>query len=127
VSRGLQHSPPGAGQLQGRRVSPVRGSSRGSTSFLVQISFGGAACHRLRAAPGPARVPWAPASASWRRTAPEAPRVPAASGRRKNVGSSSSETELWVIFLAPAARRMAASGAPRVPMSPGRMKTVELM
>jgi hypothetical protein len=156
---------------------PARDNSGGSTHLPAQISFGGATCHRLRAAPGPARVPWAPAptsrrrttlgaprvTGSWqhpppgadqlrgrrvspahgssgparvswtptptsrRRTALGAPRVPAAPGRRKNVGPSSSETKLWTIFLAPAARRGAAPGASRVPAALSRMKTVEPM
>jgi hypothetical protein len=54
MSRGLQHPPPGVGQLRG------------------------------------------------------APRVPTALGRRKNVGPSSSETELLMIFLAPTAQCRAA-------------------
>jgi hypothetical protein len=54
---------------------PARGSSGGSTRLPTQISSEGAACHRLREALGPARVPWAPAPASRRRTAPGAPRV----------------------------------------------------
>jgi hypothetical protein len=127
VSRGLQHPPPGAGQLQRRRVSPTRGSSGGNTRLLAQISSGGAACHRLKAARGPARVPWTPAPASRRRTAPGVPRVPAAPSRRKNIGLSSSEIELRTTFLAPAAWRRAAPRAPRVPAALGRMKTVEPM
>jgi hypothetical protein len=98
VSRGLQHPPPGAGQLQGRHVLLARGSSGGSTRLLAQISSGGAACHQLRAASRLARVPWAPAPTSWRRTAPGALRVPTAPSRRKNNGPSSSETELQIIF-----------------------------
>jgi hypothetical protein len=54
---------------------PARGSSGGSTCLTTQISSGGAACHRLRAASGSACVPWAPAPASQRRTAPGAPHV----------------------------------------------------
>jgi hypothetical protein len=106
---------------------PARGSSEGSTRLPTQISSGGTACHRLRAAPAPTRVPWAPAPASRHRTAPGAPRVPVALGQRKNVGPSSSETELWMIFLAPTARHRAASRAPCVPAAPGRMKNVEPM
>jgi hypothetical protein len=49
---------------------PARGSSGGSTRLPAQNSSGGALCHRLRAAPGPARVPWAPAPVSRCRTAP---------------------------------------------------------
>jgi hypothetical protein len=80
-------------------MSPAQGSSGGSTRLLVQISSGGTTCHRLRASPGPARVSWAPAPTSRRRTAPGVPRVPIAPGRRKNVGSSRSETELRTIFF----------------------------
>jgi hypothetical protein len=125
VSRGLQHSPLGVGQLQGRRVSPARGSSGGSTRLPVQISSRGIVCHQLRAAPGPTHVPWAPALASRRRTAPGMPCVPAAPGQRKNVGPNSSETKLRTIFLACAARCRAAPGAPCVPTAPGQMKTIE--
>jgi hypothetical protein len=70
-----QHPPLGADQLRGHHVSPAQGNSR------------------------PVRVPWAPAPASRRRTTPGAPRVPVASGRRKNVKLTSSETELWTIFF----------------------------
>jgi hypothetical protein len=79
-------------------VSPARGSSGGSICLPAQISSGGAVCHRLRVAPGPACVLWAPAPGCRRRTAPGAPRVPVAPGRRKNVGPSSSETELQTFF-----------------------------
>jgi hypothetical protein len=86
-------------------VSLAQGSYRGSTCLPAQISSGGAACHRLRATPRPPCVPWAPAPASQLRTAPGVPRVPTASGRRKNVGLSSSETELQTIVFS--TRRLA--------------------
>jgi hypothetical protein len=53
----------------------AQGSSGGSTRLSTQISSGGAVCHRLRAAPEPTRVSWAPALASRCRTTPGAPRV----------------------------------------------------
>jgi hypothetical protein len=53
----------------------ARDSSEGSTRLPTQISSEGAACHRLKAAPGPVHVPWALAPASQRSTAPGAPRV----------------------------------------------------
>jgi hypothetical protein len=80
VSYGLQHPPPGVGQLCGRCVSPARGSSGGSTRLPSQISSGGASCHRLRSAPGPAHVSWAPAPASRCRTAPGGAACPHSSG-----------------------------------------------
>jgi hypothetical protein len=80
-------------------VSPAWDSSRGSTCLPTQISSGSIACHQLRAAPGLACVSWAPAPASRLRTAPGAPRVPAASGRRKNIGPSSSQIELQMIYF----------------------------
>jgi hypothetical protein len=115
--RGLQHPPPSTGQLWGCRVSLAQGSSRGSTRLPAQISSRGVACHRHRVAPRPPCVPWAPAPTSQRRTASRAPRVPVAPGQRKNVGPSSSEIELQIIFLAPTARHRAAPGAPHVPMA----------
>jgi hypothetical protein len=54
---------------------PAQDSSGGSTRLPAQISSGGAVCHRLRTAPGPACVSWDPAPASRRRTAPGAPCV----------------------------------------------------
>jgi hypothetical protein len=48
---------------------------------------------------GPVRVLWAPAPASRCRTAPGAPHVPTTLDQRKNVGLSSSETELQLIFF----------------------------
>jgi hypothetical protein len=54
---------------------PARGSSEGSTRLPTQINSGGTACHRLRVALGPTRVPWALARVSRCRTAPRAPRV----------------------------------------------------
>jgi hypothetical protein len=61
-----------------KKKSPETTNNRpawGSTRLPMQISSGGAACHRLRAAPGLTRVPWALAPASRRRTAPGAPCV----------------------------------------------------
>jgi hypothetical protein len=75
----------------------------------------------------PVRVSWAPTPAFQRKTAPGVSRVPTTPGRRKKVGPSSSEIELWMIFLAPAARRRVALRAPRVSAAPGQIKTVEPM
>jgi hypothetical protein len=66
---------------------------------------------------GPAHVPWTPAPASRRRTALGAPCVPAAPGRRKNIGPSSSETKLRTIFFStrrPARGSSEGSACPRV-------------
>jgi hypothetical protein len=98
---------------------PARGSSGGSTRLLAQISSGGALCHWLRAAPGPARVPWASAPASRCRTASGVPRVPTAPGRRKNVGPSSSETELWTIFFSTCCPTLGSSGGSTCPHGSG--------
>jgi hypothetical protein len=61
-----------------KKKSPANNRpARGSTRLPTQISSEGAACHRLRVAPGPAHVPWAPAptSPAQDRTAPRVPRV----------------------------------------------------
>jgi hypothetical protein len=134
-------------------VSPAQGSSGAgtcpvgsSTLLLVQDSSGGAACHRLGAAlasrrrsalgapcvtgSGQLQASTCSVGSSTRLPAQDSSgvsRVPVASGRRKNVRLTSSETELRMIFLAPAARRRAALGAPCVPAAPGRMKTIKPM
>jgi hypothetical protein len=70
VSRGLQHPPPGAGQLRERRVSP-------------QLRVGGKTSGRVAQKQSSGRFFLAPAAR--RRAAPRALRVLAAPGRMKTV------------------------------------------
>jgi hypothetical protein len=109
-------------------VPPAQGSSgtgtcpMGSSTHLPgagQDSSRGATCHRLEPAPGPACVSWAPAPASRRRTAPGARRVPAAPGRRKNIGPSSSETKLRTIFFSIRRPAQGSSGGSACPRGSG--------